>query len=1155
MPAPETPRRRVLSRQRILPAGRIRPAFLGSLFVAALILTGLWTALSFGPQLLREPLLQAVSTRLGRGFAIEQIRVSPLSGVIELEGLRLAGAQRETPMVSLARLRLVLDIPGSLDGTPHLKSVLLEAPRLSVVRAESGAIDLVDLIEGLSTGSDSGSSAWTIDTLSVRGGTLHFEDRLKGKTTVIQELQTTLAGLSTQPEQAEQKSTLTLSLRLDDSRPIRLRATGTPFSSTPTLAFDLSLDDLALTPLQPYLSLPEDLRPHHARVSAQLNGHWRDDSRKEGPLTLSGQLKLDGLVLKDSAGRERVSLESVTAEIAQAHPLGGEVHLRAVKLIRPFADLARTPTGMLDWPVASATDAAAHPRSEANLRGPQSLRIDQLMIDAGRLHWTEGSLPLAPSVRIDPLALSLQNLIIPDLSHPEALSASGKLDATLDGRAPLKLDWTGGPASGQGMVAVQQLDLARVSTLLGAALPVRLQRGGLDGQARIEWQQGETLRWALREGSVTLADGAIGETSPPGITLKQVVLSGITVDSAQERVSLERLRIEGGAIRLRRTAQGELATEELWRAAPTTAPAASESKAPWNSTLARAEIAGVSIEIQEEPGPQPLKLPVVTLDAIVTNVTTDPAARLPFDLSLSLPDNARLQLQGRMRPAPLELDTQVRLQRLPLAPLVARFAPDLGVTMTGGALWGAGRLQLSASGHSVPDRIQWKGELSVNEARLIDKTQGTPVLSWSALALPASSLDWSTRPKGVRTLDLGQIAFVDFAAQVELGPDGKLNLSRLFAPSPAQPVATTTDPADTRSASESAAAPQLRIEGIQIASGAVSFTDRFIQPSYSAHLTRLYGSIGAIRTDASAPSDLLITGRVDDETPLEITGLLNPLAPQRFIDLRAVGRGFDLPQLSPYSGRWAGYAIEKGKLTADVRYRIEGDRLSAQNRLFINQLTFGKRIESPEATSLPVLFAVSLLKDREGNIDLDLPISGTLDDPQFSVGSLLGKALGNLLLKTVSSPFTALASLVSGHEKLDLSQLEFAPGAVTLDPESRQRLDALGKALQQRPSVSLEITGYADPLTDREAIRRAQIEQALSQVPAQDRPGAERRLIERTQVGEEEVLLRARQRALAARDYLRDQQGIAAERLFLLAPRLSPLSDTEPPRRAAFKLQ
>jgi uncharacterized protein involved in outer membrane biogenesis len=396
------------------------------------------------------------------------------------------------------------------------------------------------------------------------------------------------------------------------------------------------------------------------------------------------------------------------------------------------------------------------------------------------------------------------------------------------------------------------------------------------------------------------------------------------------------------------------------------------------------------------------------------------------------------------------------------------------------------------------------------------------------------------------------------------------------------------------------ARPTIRIGTVRIASGNVNFTDLFVRPNYTAQLSQLVGSIEAIASDRETPSDVLVTGRVDDDTPLEITGKINPLAPTSFIDLRAVARGFDLPKLSAYSGRWAGYAIEKGKLTADVRYRIEGDKLQAENRLTINQLTFGEKVDSADAPNLPVRLAVSLLKDRNGNIDLDLPIAGTISDPEFSVGGLMWRAIGNLIVKVVTSPFTLLASL-GGASDAELSHIDFTAGNAVLDDEDRRRLDALAKGLSERPALSLEIAGYADPEADRAAmqedrleqtLRRAKLAQMKREAPTAELPAlqevriddAERPvLLERvwrdakldlgsdgklpppekiveqlngmSPIATEEVKQFGQQRAQVARDYLRDKRGISNERLYLLAPRIAPKDDPLPHSRANFEIK
>jgi hypothetical protein len=313
-----------------------------------------------------------------------------------------------------------------------------------------------------------------------------------------------------------------------------------------------------------------------------------------------------------------------------------------------------------------------------------------------------------------------------------------------------------------------------------------------------------------------------------------------------------------------------------------------------------------------------------------------------------------------------------------------------------------------------------------------------------------------------------------------------------------------------------------------------------------------------------------------------------------------VASGFDLPKISPYSGRWAGYSIEKGKLSADVRYRIDGSTLQATNKLVINQLTFGPTVDSPTASKLPVLLAVSLLKDRNGNIDLDLPISGSLSDPQFSVGGLIWKVIGNLIVKIVTAPFSFLASLGSGAAN-DISYIDFAPGTATLDEEDRNRLDTLAKGLTERPALSLEIAGYGDEAGDRIGMQQARLEQTLralkfaelrrgnrtAELPSIDtikvdpteRPALlerawrnaklnpstfskppppealEAELLEHEVITPADVKQVAQLRAQAARDYLRDSKNISHDRLFLMAPRLPGPDDKLPASRVSFEVK
>ena len=244
--------------------------------------------------------------------------------------------------------------------------------------------------------------------------------------------------------------------------------------------------------------------------------------------------------------------------------------------------------------------------------------------------------------------------------------------------------------------------------------------------------------------------------------------------------------------------------------------------------------------------------------------------------------------------------------------------------------------------------------------------------------------------------------------------------------------------------------------------------------------------MGAFGTaDGTPPAELVLQGKLDENSPVDIGGTINPLTPVAFLDIKAKANGVELTHLSPYSGKYAGYPITSGQLNVDVHYQLDQRKLTADNHIFITQLTFGDRIEGPGVSHLPVKLAVALLKDADGNIDVNLPVSGSLDDPQFSMGGLIWHAIGNLLARAVTSPFRLLASIGGGSHP-DLGYVEFAPGSSVLDAGAQTRLDQLVKLLQSKPSLTLDITGRIDPDMDESGLRKVMVDDLIHQAKADD---------------------------------------------------------------------
>ena len=278
---------------------------------------------------------------------------------------------------------------------------------------------------------------------------------------------------------------------------------------------------------------------------------------------------------------------------------------------------------------------------------------------------------------------------------------------------------------------------------------------------------------------------------------------------------------------------------------------------------------------------------------------------------------------------------------------------------------------------------------------------------------------------------------------------------------------------------------------IVLSGGRVKFNDHFIKPNYSADLSELAGRMSAFSSEPAAPgqppqlADLELRGKAEGTASLEITGQLNPLAKPLALNIHGKVRDLELSPLSPYSVKYAGYGIERGKMSVDVQYDVQPDgMLTATNKLVLNQLQFGDKVEGATA-SLPVKLAVALLADRDGVIDLDLPISGSLNDPQFRLAPIIFKVIGNLIMKAVTAPFALLSSAFGGGA--EGSQVAFAPGSAALDAATEANLDKIAKALQDRPALQLTVTGQADLEREKDGWRKARVD---DMVQAQKRRAA-----------------------------------------------------------------
>ncbi|WP_316156632.1 DUF748 domain-containing protein [Cupriavidus sp. BIC8F] len=660
-----------------------------------------------------------------------------------------------------------------------------------------------------------------------------------------------------------------------------------------------------------------------------------------------------------------------------------------------------------------------------------------------------------------------------------------------------------------------------VATREPVTMPVSAAaRAGADTQERATANGNASRR--ERERAAADREGA----NLPLLRAEKLVLEDIQFDLAKQTFATSQVTLAQPQIAATRDHRGQLiemarlwATESAQQARATprqAAPAAATTNgapAPggWKANIGKVTVDGGSARLADyQPAEANRGRPVIhqfSNIALSTGAVAWPLTPAPVPLKLHAESGRRgvIGVDGTVLPAVPASRLQLDLREVEVSPLQPYLADRFNAALRTGTLTVKGKLNLDAP-TGKPIAAQFSGNVQTGNVRTVDRVSGDDFLRWRSLAV--SGIDFAMdESKGPMRVSLGNVALSDFYARVILNANGRLNLQDVMAGGAAKGEAapstslTQASPAsapatppvqvgDTRTAQveqkPGGPKPQVRIGGVSLEKGNINFSDFFVKPNYSANLTGMKGKVSKVSSGDPTPADLVLDGRIDDDAPVNISGKLNPLGEQLFLDIAAKASGVELTRLTPYAAKYAGYPITKGKLTVDVAYKIENGKLDASNHLFLDQLTFGERVDSPDATKLPVLLAVSLLKDRNGVIDVNLPVSGSLSDPEFSIGGVIVRVIVNLLTKAITSPFSLIASAFGGGGGEELGYVEFAPGTATLTPAAKDKITKLGQALNDRPSLRLEISGRIDPASDEAGARRAWLDARVAEQKRRD---------------------------------------------------------------------
>ncbi len=934
------------------------------------------------------------------------------------------------------------------------------------------------------------------------------------------------------------------------------------------------------------------------KISQQVQRKVQADSVRVNPYTFS--LRLTGLSIADPRTGWLLQVGDL---FANADPLISlfkwGVVIKSVEITRPKVQIERADDGRFNFDDLLPTQEKTAKASEAEPAKPVRLIVKGFTLTDGEVRFSDQFLPNSFDSTLSSVRVELERLD----TQPEADAAVYRIFARSESDEELEV--TGG-------IDVDPFDISAAIKLAGVALAkyapyqrslfeATVAEGRLGIQADVAWseniQRVDNLK--LRISRLDL----VSSPDKPLVTIPEFQIVGASIDLAKQAVQLGTVTTSDGRINVRLDGQGKLNLQEAFtppqpakpKMAQTTPGKTTSEKQTWVVEMPTFGLKNYTVTYRDQQTQPEADVTLHQIHVDAKGLSSQKDAKGTVAVKFNWAQQGTLAVEGDAGLVPLQADMALKVQEMDIRPLQPYINQHLQLVVTKGLLATEGRLKLNP-GQAEGMDLEFAGQVAMTQFKSVDKQKAAAFLDWKSLYL--NGVAFSTVPF---KLNVNEVALTDFYKRLIIRQDGRSNLGMMMRPvvtAAAKNPTTATPSQKTGQTTGGTNEPSIKIKSVTLQGGKVDFSDLSVKPNVRLPMAKIGGRISGLDNIQTHKADVLLKGMVGGNVPLEIKGQVNPLIEKPFVDITIGLKGVDLSPITPYSGKYLGYKLAKGQLSLDLAYQVAENKLAGQNKVQLNQLTLGESVQSPTATKLPIKLALALLKDRHGNIDLDLPVAGELDDPEFSIGGIVVKMFVNLIVGIISSPFKMLGALVGGGE--ELAFLDFDSGQSGVSDEKKEKLDALAKILFERPGLKLEIQGQVHPEEDIDGLRRMRFEDQLkaaklkkmvargtTAVPleqivlaAEERNGLvqnaykaakfpkprdekgkvkklsavemEKLLYTAIEITEDDLRLLAHQRASAAKDYLAGQGKVEVERLFIVEPELGGGETEDLHRRVKF---
>ncbi len=801
-------------------------------------------------------------------------------------------------------------------------------------------------------------------------------------------------------------------------------------------------------------------------IAWQLGRNATVNEVKVNPFVLSVTMR--GFEMSEPDGERFVGFDELYVNFQLSSIFRRVYTFDEIRLIAPEGRVKVLPDSSLNFSDLLASSNPVEPPPDKSNELPPIL-IFRLQIKEGHFAFSDLARPTPFETNFFPIEITLNDFSTrKDNKSSYAFTATtGKGEAvSCEGKISVN------PLRSQGRFALTGIKTHTLWEYIQDQVHFEVTSGLIDLAARYDMAVGEeALHFEVIDGEFKLNEFRLAEKGIDDtlISVPCFSVKGIYIDPGNKKAICASVNSGNALFKSWLTSDGTLNYQTLFamdnpedesKTSSGTLDQPGADSQPWRISVKELMLENYGVAIEDRTLVKPVHVNLEPINLNLKNLSNQKNSPTELALTLKVNRTGTVGVKGLVSINPVSMDLSLQVARVALKPFQSYVDSVAQLELVTGTAGGDGKFQYRTLGGDGP-AMRYKGSVGIDGFEAVDRLHSEDFLKWESLLFNGLVLD--VKPD---KLSISEIVADQPYARVIIWPDSTLNLTRIFS---------TQDGETTNDVNSEAQTPiPVTINTVCIENASVNFSDFSLKPNFAMGIQGLSGSVRGLSSNSLARADVLLEGKVDKYAPVKIDGQINPLSEDAYTDLAVSFKNIELSTFTPYSGKFAGYAINKGKLLLDLKYKLSENLLVSENEIIADQFTFGERIDSPDATTLPVRLAVALLRDREGRIDIDLPVRGDLNDPEFSYGHIVINALVNLITKIVSSPFDMLAGLVGGDGE-GLSFVEFEFGSAALGTEQIKKLEQLANGLHERPALRLEIKGVANMEHDRVALAEAEL--------------------------------------------------------------------------------